>query len=79
MVKRYGLCPGSITGVLIEEEGEYMRFDDLAALLASHARLLEATKRLVGSLGVMIGDPDNDYDIMYGRVAIAAAQPFTET
>lgn len=48
-------------------------------LAESHARLLEATKRLVGSLGVMVSDPDNDGDIIYGRAAIAAAQPFTET
>jgi len=36
--------------------------------------LLEACKRLIGSLGVMIGDPDNDGDIIFARAAIKKAE-----
>jgi hypothetical protein len=44
-----------------------------ARLIAAAPELLEACLRLVGSLGVMIGDPDNDGDIVFVRAAIAKA------
>ena len=36
--------------------------------------LMEACKRLMGSLGVMIGDPENDDDIIFARAAIKKAE-----
>ena len=44
-----------------------------ARLIAAAPELLEACKRLIGSLGVMICDPDNDGDILFSRAAIAKA------
>lgn len=45
-----------------------------ARLIAAAPELLESCMRLIGSLGVMIGDPDNDGDIVFARAAIAKAQ-----
>ena len=36
-----------------------------------YPELVEAVKRLIGSLGVMIGDPDNDGDIKFARAILA--------
>lgn len=45
-----------------------------ARLIAAAPELLEACQRLIGSLGVMIGDPDNDGDIVFARAAIEKAK-----
>jgi hypothetical protein len=45
-----------------------------ARLIAAAPELLEACLRLVGSLGVMTEDPDNDGDIVFARAAIAKAK-----
>ena len=42
-------------------------------LIAAAPELLEACKRLVGSLGVMITDKDSDGDIIFARAAICKA------
>jgi hypothetical protein len=52
-------------------------FECAAELRRQHAlieELREACKRLMGSLGVMIGDPDNDGDIIFARAALAKAE-----
>lgn len=43
------------------------------AQTAAAPELLEAVERLCGSLGVMVTDPDNEADIIFGRAAIAKA------
>lgn len=44
-----------------------------ARLIAAAPDLLEATKRLIGALGVMVTDKDSDGDIIFARAAIAKA------
>lgn len=47
---------------------------DDAQLISAAPELYEACGRLIGSLGVMITDPDNDPDIQFARAAIAKAE-----
>ena len=47
---------------------------NIRALKASNIELIEAVKRMIGSLGVMIGDPDYDGDVVFARAAISKAE-----
>jgi len=52
--------------------GEFYQKD--AQLIAESPNLLEACKRLIGSLGAMIPDADSDPDIIFARATIAKAE-----
>lgn len=54
--------------------GSRFRREANAALIAATPELLWACKRLIGSLHVMVGDGDNDPDIVFARAAIAKAE-----
>lgn len=45
-----------------------------AHLVAAAPELYEACMRMIGSLGCMIGDPDNCGDIIFARAATAKAR-----
>ena len=75
MVKTYDF--NRFEGMVSQEgygpPGNWVDHDDYAALLQSHARLLEAMYKIASNDGVGYGH------VRIANDAIAAAQPFTET
>jgi hypothetical protein len=62
-------------GYLLQDGTEYFIGPTPPRVLSElEGELLEACKRLIGSLGVMIGDPESDGDIIFARAAIQKAE-----